>query len=100
MCCSHICSQLLVNSCQITKSSHVERMRLNKCVELVHERIHTCLNDCNLYPWEFAKFNERGNCFLKHYKIENSPIKVMWYFPLIHILKRMYDNVEDAKNLT
>ncbi|XP_074336484.1 uncharacterized protein LOC141673635 [Apium graveolens] len=48
---------------------------------------------------EYAEFDECPKCSLKRYKSGNSPAKVMWYFPLLPRLRRLYASAEDAKNL-
>nr|XP_017227491.1 PREDICTED: uncharacterized protein LOC108203237 [Daucus carota subsp. sativus] len=77
-----------------------EAKQMLKSIGLVHERIHACPNDCILYRKEYATFDECPKYGLKRYKTNNSPAKVMWYFPILPRLRRLYASVEDAKNLT
>ena len=77
-----------------------EAKQMLKSIGLVHERIHACPNDCILYRKEYAELDECPKCSLKRYKNGNSPAKVMWYFPLIPRLRRLYASAEDSKKLT
>ncbi|KAI3682163.1 hypothetical protein L2E82_50097 [Cichorium intybus] len=75
------------------------------------ERIHACPNDCILYRNEYANLHECVTCKTSRYKRkslteENSdvtkngpPAKLLWYFPVIPRLKRLFANAKDAKLL-
>ena len=66
-----------------------------------YEKIHACPNDCILYRNEYASLDKCPKCKVSRYG-ENgkSPVKVLWYFPIIPRLKRMYSNKDTAKRLT
>ena len=68
---------------------------------LKYEKIHACPNDCILYRNEYASLDKCPKCKVSRYG-ENgkSPAKVLWYFPIIPRLKRMYSNKDTAKRLT
>ncbi|XP_071727304.1 uncharacterized protein [Rutidosis leptorrhynchoides] len=74
-------------------------------------RIHACPNDCMLYRNEDENHHECKVCGTSRYKsgkpteddndvTENGPpAKVLWYFPIIPRLKRLYSNAKHAKLL-
>ena len=57
-----------------------EAKQMLKSIGLVHDRIHSCPNDCILYRKEYAELKECPKCGLNRYKVGNSPAKVMWTF--------------------
>ena len=76
------------------------------------EKIHACPNDCILYRGpEHEKLNACPICGAMRYKIQRDdpgevegkrvkklvPAKVMWYFPIIPRLKRLFKNSGNAK---
>ncbi|CAJ2642138.1 unnamed protein product [Trifolium pratense] len=92
----------------------------NRCYEakkvlcpmgLEYERIHACPNDCILYRKEFANSDHCPKCMASRYKKKDgdssddvvtkkgSPVKVVWYLPIIPRFKRLFANANDAKNL-
>ncbi|KAL4560503.1 hypothetical protein LXL04_032655 [Taraxacum kok-saghyz] len=78
-------------------------------MDLEIERIHTCLNHCILYRNEHANLHECVTCgtsrYLRGKETEyNSdvtkngpPAKLLWYFPIIPRLERLFANPKDAK---
>ncbi|XP_020271977.1 uncharacterized protein LOC109847145 [Asparagus officinalis] len=74
--------------------------QLLKSIGLTHEKIHACPDDCILFRKEYAELSECPKCSKKRYKKNNSPAKVMWYFPIIPRFRRLYSSTEDAKYLT
>ncbi|XP_035820340.1 uncharacterized protein [Zea mays] len=81
-------------------------------VGLEVQKIHACLNDCILYHGEVnEKLEVCQVCKASRYKIRRAdtldgevephrkriPAKVMWYFPIIPRLKRLFRNKEHAK---
>ena len=68
-------------------------------------------NDFILYRKEFESFHKCPRCRVSQYKVKDddsekdyvkkgSPAKVLWYLPIIPQFKRLFVNVNDAKNLT
>ena len=72
------------------------------------EKIHACPNDCVLYRKEYSDLHECPKCGTSRYKVSNdgeivkggAPAKVLWYLPIVPRFKRLFANVNDAKNLT
>ncbi|KAL6518135.1 hypothetical protein OROMI_033836 [Orobanche minor] len=77
-----------------------EAKQMLKSIGLIHDRIHACPNDCILYRKEYAELDECPKCGTKRYKDGNYPAKIMWYFPLLPRLRRLYASAKDAKHLT
>ncbi|XP_021995110.1 uncharacterized protein LOC110892035 [Helianthus annuus] len=76
------------------------------------ERIHACPNDCILYRNEYESSHKCVVCDESRYKRKSKtgeyhndvtkngpPAKVMWYFPIIPRLKRLFSNEKEAKLL-
>ncbi|KAD6796350.1 hypothetical protein E3N88_07246 [Mikania micrantha] len=76
------------------------------------ERIHACSNDCMLYRKEFEKEHKCVICGASRYKRKKEtddmdddvtkngpPNKILWYFPIIPRLKRLFSNENEAKLL-
>ncbi|WJX12650.1 hypothetical protein P8452_03121 [Trifolium repens] len=72
-----------------------------------YKKIHACPNDCILNRNEFE---ELKTCGLSRYKVKDNdsncdesiqhpPTKVLWYLPIIPRLKRLFNNVDDAKHI-
>nr|AAK92605.1 Putative transposable element [Oryza sativa Japonica Group] len=71
------------------------------------QKIHACLNDCILYRGEFAYLEQCPVCKASRYKCGDGDdeggnkkrvqVKVVWYFPIIPRLERMYANKKHAK---
>ena len=75
------------------------------------QKIHACPNDCILYRDEYEKLDACPVCDEKRYKIRQNdpgdidgepskkkvPAKVMWYFPIMPRLKRLFRNKDHAK---
>ena len=75
------------------------------------QKIHACPNDCILYRGEYEELDACPVCDTKRYKIrlndpgevdgeparKKVPAKVMWYFPIIPRLKRLFRNKTNAK---
>jgi hypothetical protein len=80
------------------------------------QKIHACPNDCILYLGEHKNLEACHVCKVLRYKIWRDddpgalegtppkttkvPSKVMWYFPIIPCLKRLFRNKEHAKLMT
>ncbi|XP_076925784.1 uncharacterized protein LOC143588741 [Bidens hawaiensis] len=76
------------------------------------KRIHACPNDCMLYTKEFKYDHKCFNCGASRYKRKNEtdevdddvtknepPAKILWYFPIIPRLRRLFANEKEAKLL-
>ncbi|KAK1417966.1 hypothetical protein QVD17_27102 [Tagetes erecta] len=76
------------------------------------QRIHACPKDCMLYRNEFKNSHKCVNCGESRYKRKKEndeydddvtkngpPAKVLWYFPIIPRLKRLFSNEKEAKLL-
>ena len=75
------------------------------------QKIHTYPNDCILYRGEYEELDACAVYDAKRYKIMQNdpsdvddesarkkvPAKVMWYFPIIPCLKRLFRNKTNAK---
>ena len=75
------------------------------------QKILACPNDCILYRDEYVNLDSCSACNACWYKIprddpgdvevmrikKREPAKVMWYFPLIPRLKRLFKNKTNAK---
>ncbi|XP_074291905.1 uncharacterized protein LOC141618722 [Silene latifolia] len=70
-------------------------------IGMKYVKIHACPNDCILYRKEYESFTHCPVCNEWRYKKkEGIPSKVLWYFPIIPRLRRLFANKEDAKLLT
>ncbi|KAM5561141.1 hypothetical protein ABKV19_021978, partial [Rosa sericea] len=72
-----------------------------------YEKIHACPNDCILYRQQHVDAIICPTCGVSRWKLgkdkiekEGIPAKVLWYFPLILRLKRLYQSANTSKNLT
>ncbi|XP_022008035.2 uncharacterized protein LOC110907351 [Helianthus annuus] len=76
------------------------------------KRIHACPNDCILYINEFEKSHTCVRCLASRYKREKEsdeydddvtkngpPAKLLWYFPIVPRLKRLFANAKESKLL-
>jgi hypothetical protein len=73
------------------------------------QKIHACPNDCILYRGKYEDLDVCPMCSASRYKCPDSamsmkgdrnkrpPTKVMWYFPIIPRLKRLFANPKTAK---
>ena len=82
-------------------------------LELELQMIHACVNDCILYCAEYKDLRACPTC--KHarykrrrakdkYKLDDEikiglPFKVVWYLPLIPMLRRLFANPREAKEV-
>ncbi|XP_074265102.1 uncharacterized protein LOC141587520 [Silene latifolia] len=70
-------------------------------IGMKYVKIHACPNDCILYRKEYENLSHCPVCNEWRYKKkEGIPVKVLWYFPIIPRLRRLFANKEDAKLLT
>ncbi|XP_074376826.1 uncharacterized protein LOC141718344 [Apium graveolens] len=74
---------------------------------LEYIKIHACLNDCILYRGVNSDIVECPKSRKSRWKLGNDgkervnvPAKVMWYFPIIPIFKRMFKSDSTAKLMT
>ena len=78
-----------------------EAKKLIRGVGMKYEKIHACPNDCILYRKLYQNLTNCPKCLEWRYKDkEGIPAKVLWYFPLIPRVIRIYANPDDAKMLT
>jgi hypothetical protein len=78
-----------------------EAKKMIKEIGMEYEKIHACRNDCILYRKLFEKLSYCPRCSEWRYKNkEGIPAKVLWYFPIIPRIIRIYLNEQDAKMLT
>ena len=68
-------------------------------IGMSYDKIHAYPNDCVLFQNEYASLNECPKCGLSRYKKKLSPAKVLWYFPIILIFRRMFGSETDARHL-
>ncbi|KAL4568083.1 hypothetical protein LXL04_023684 [Taraxacum kok-saghyz] len=73
------------------------------------ERMQACPNDCMLYRNEYSNLHVCITCGTSRYNSKNPTeennntskngphTKVLWYLPIIPILKRLFANPKDAK---
>jgi hypothetical protein len=59
-------------------------------IGMSYERIHACPNDCILFrnEYEFLKTCPKCNA-LRYKKEKSSPLKVLWYFPIVPRFRRI-----------
>ena len=63
-----------------------------------YKKIHVCINNCLLYRKDDKDLSVCRTCGTSRWKVdekthkvyENIPAKVMWYFPIIPRLKRLF----------
>ncbi|XP_074342698.1 uncharacterized protein LOC141680344 [Apium graveolens] len=74
---------------------------------LEYIKVPACPNECILYRGVNSDFVECPKCHISHWKLGkdgkvrvNVPAKVMWYFPIIPICKRMFKSNSTAELLT
>ncbi|XP_074299803.1 uncharacterized protein LOC141630971 [Silene latifolia] len=78
-----------------------EAKKILRGIGMKYEKIHACPNDCILYRKNYANLTSCPVCKEWRYKKkEGIPAKVLWYFPIIPRLIRLFANKEDAKLLT
>ncbi|XP_022039410.1 uncharacterized protein LOC110942026 [Helianthus annuus] len=84
-----------------------EAKKTMKAMGSGYTRIHVCINDCILYRKEYKDLVVCPTCGKSRWKVdentkimyENIPAKVMWYFPIIPRLKRLFQAKSIAKDL-
>ncbi|XP_042466217.1 uncharacterized protein LOC122048759 [Zingiber officinale] len=88
-------------------SSIYEAKKTLSCLDLSHEKIHACSNDCILYRKQYKDCVSCPKCGLSRWKLTKKnvekkgvPAKVVWYFPPILRFKRMFKSLETSRNLT
>ena len=73
------------------------------------EKIHACSNDCILYREEkYKDLDKYPKCEAPRYKqgpldegtkIRGGPVKVVWYFPIVPLVHRLFACVKSARLL-
>lgn len=78
-----------------------EAKKMIKGLGMKYEKIHACPNDCILYRGDDYKDEEHCPvCGEWRYKTKYGiPSKVLWYFPILPRLERLFANKDDAKML-
>lgn len=79
-------------------NSTYEAKKIMKTMGSGYKKIHACINDCILYTNEYKDLKVCPTCGKSRWKVddktgkkyENIPAKVLWYFPIIPRMKRMY----------
>lgn len=72
-----------------------------------YTKIHACINNCILYRHEYADAKVCPTCGKSRWKVdeeknkiyENIPAKVLWYFPIIPRMKRLFQSKTIAEDL-
>ncbi|KAJ9544533.1 hypothetical protein OSB04_024240 [Centaurea solstitialis] len=88
-------------------TSTYEAKKTMKAMGSGYKKIHACINDCILYRNEYKDLSECPTCGKSRWKVdkktgkkyENVPTKVLWYFPIIPRLKRLFQSKITAKDL-
>ena len=70
-------------------------------------KIHACINNCILYRKIYAKLKKCPKCGTTRWKVNpqnnkiiyNVPAKVLWYFPIIPRLIRLFQSEKTAKDM-
>ncbi|XP_074297013.1 uncharacterized protein LOC141627684 [Silene latifolia] len=68
-----------------------------------YKKIHACPNDCILFWKDYSDLDECPRCKAMRYKIKagdkkkRSPIKTLWYLPIIPRFMRFFANPKDAE---
>ncbi|GKE29818.1 hypothetical protein Tco_1445202 [Tanacetum coccineum] len=84
----------------------VQKKKTFKTIGLRYESIHACVNDCFLFLVEDNKdVKFYPVCNASRWKDSNTPWKnvpkkVLHYFPIIHILQRLYKSSHTVKEMT
>ncbi|KAI5350067.1 hypothetical protein L3X38_002958 [Prunus dulcis] len=88
-------------------SSMYEAKKTLSALGMSYEKIHACPNDCILYRKDYEDSTNYPTCSISTWKEgkdsilkECVPAKVVWYFPPVRMLKRMFQSRKTAKSLT
>ena len=87
--------------------SMYEAKKTLNALGMEYKKIHACLNDCILYRNELNDAFSCPTCGTSKWKVNKAgarntkriPAKVLWYFPPIPRLKRMFQSPKIAKYL-
>lgn len=82
--------------------------KLLKTFDLGYEKIHACVNDCCLFRKDLESLDTCLRCGASRWKVnqftkkirDRVPAKVLHYFLIILILKRMFMSPEKSKQIT
>ncbi|XP_074289631.1 uncharacterized protein LOC141614782 [Silene latifolia] len=75
-------------------------------LSMSYQKIHACVKDCILYRKKYSELKECPKCGESRYKrVDNgnggkkkrSPVKTLWYLPIIPKFKRFFSNKKDAE---
>lgn len=78
--------------------STYEAKKTMKAMGSGYTKIHACINDCVLYRNEYKDFEVCPTCGKSRWKVDDKtgklyqsiPAKVLWYFPIIPRMKRLF----------
>ncbi|KAK9050970.1 hypothetical protein SSX86_027595 [Deinandra increscens subsp. villosa] len=98
--------QMLPEGNEIVKNTY-EAKKILKSMGAGYTKIHVCINDCILYRKENKDLTVCPTCGESRWKVDertkklydNTPAKVMWYFPIIPRLKRLFQVKTTAEDL-
>ena len=86
--------------------SYYQAKNILSLMGMEYQKIHACPNDCILYRHEFQEMHKFPKCGISWYKVKDEStkkdplVKVLWYLPIIPRFKRLFANVDDAKDLS
>ena len=93
---------------EIPKSTY-EAKKIICPMGLEVEKIHACKEDCILFRGDYKDLTECPKCGTSRYKCRNdggddekrygAPQKVVWYFPIIPRLKRLFASIKEAQRM-
>jgi hypothetical protein len=106
---THLKSKMLPRPNESPKNTYQAKQMICP-LELEVQKIHACYNDCILYRDKYAELDQCLVCELSCYKSKDCPKamtivdrnkrppkKVVWYFPIIPCLKRLFANEKNSR---
>lgn len=88
-------------------TSTYEAKKILRPIGMTIKNIHACPNDCVLFRNGHEHLNTCRKCGASRYKrdgnyfsanVNRRPlVKVLWYSPIVELLKRLFGNINDAK---
>ncbi|XP_006429639.2 uncharacterized protein LOC102623946 isoform X2 [Citrus sinensis] len=104
-----ICLQDIFPEDNLLPLSIYEAKKTMSVLGVQYEKIHACPNDCILYRKNYENLVECPSCGQSRWKNQSKhidkkklkvPAKVLWYFPIVPRLRRLFQSPETAKDLT
>lgn len=100
-------NKMLPEGNEMMKSTY-EAKKTMKAMGSGYIKIHACINDCVLYRNEYKDLEVCPTCGKSRWKVDDKtwklykriPTKVLWYFPIIPRMKRLFQTKTIAKDLT